>query len=376
MEGMFMRASSFNQNLSSWDTSRAKAMNGVFGGASSFNGDLSSWNVSQVTDLSGMFYSASSFNGKISSWDTSRSTNMNFMFFNTSKFQQILCWDTMLASKTEMFRLSGGSLSTFPYPSCLTSVPTFRPSYAPTIQPSGKPSSSPTYRPSAASTIWPKSWLTYKWDEVYGTLSSNLKPAQKSCSPGHKIKTITVVAGVFTGDWVRQLSATCTNDETSGPWGDPNVGKTIKYTSDPCPNGYNGWNITHGPHIYMIRFNCSNSNKPSKELGLSSGIGSRFSIESLPKQNQSLVGFYHVQHNKSGVYALGMGYAEFNNTKCYDSFGEWNRECPSIFDYLAILWGFLSMMTLGLIVCSILAYKWSKKKKKEFKAIDNLLPFK
>ena len=51
--------------------SRITNMDGMFDGASSFNQDISSWDVSNVTDMTGMFYDATSFNQNLSSWDVS-----------------------------------------------------------------------------------------------------------------------------------------------------------------------------------------------------------------------------------------------------------------------------------------------------------------
>ena len=45
----------------------------IFQGTS-FNGDISSWDTSNVTDMKGMFSGATAFNQDIGSWDTSNVT--------------------------------------------------------------------------------------------------------------------------------------------------------------------------------------------------------------------------------------------------------------------------------------------------------------
>eukprot|EP00327_Prymnesium_parvum_P020554 CAMPEP_0113291934 /NCGR_PEP_ID=MMETSP0008_2-20120614/34342_1 /TAXON_ID=97485 /ORGANISM="Prymnesium parvum" /LENGTH=216 /DNA_ID=CAMNT_0000143937 /DNA_START=280 /DNA_END=927 /DNA_ORIENTATION=- /assembly_acc=CAM_ASM_000153 len=77
MEGMFYRATSFNQPLS-FDTSSVTSMSYMFDGATSFNQPLS-FDTSSVTDMSYMFYGARSFNQPLR-FDTSSVTYMDGIF--------------------------------------------------------------------------------------------------------------------------------------------------------------------------------------------------------------------------------------------------------------------------------------------------------
>ena len=85
---MFKNATSFNQDISSWDVTNATDMFAMFWGASAFNQDLSSWgNKIGNANISSMFQDATSFNQSLNNWDVSSVTNMRQHVSQCHEFQ-------------------------------------------------------------------------------------------------------------------------------------------------------------------------------------------------------------------------------------------------------------------------------------------------
>ncbi|WP_198402297.1 BspA family leucine-rich repeat surface protein [Mesoplasma florum] len=99
LKNLFYNATSFNQDISNWDTSNIIDMSEMFSGASAFNQDISKWVTSNVTDMSRMFSWASAFNYALKTnneiWDTSKVKDMSGMFENAASFNsKIIFSDT------------------------------------------------------------------------------------------------------------------------------------------------------------------------------------------------------------------------------------------------------------------------------------------
>lgn len=95
--------SSFNNDISGWDTSSITNMSHMFQGASAFNQPIENWDVSNVTNMSYMFAkkddefftahddpSPSVFNQPLNNWNVSNVTYMDHMFWRSKAFDQPL----------------------------------------------------------------------------------------------------------------------------------------------------------------------------------------------------------------------------------------------------------------------------------------------
>ncbi len=108
MSNMFRGATSFNVDISGWNTVAVTNMSYMFNGATSFNQDIGGWNTGSVTRMSGMFERATSFNQDISGWNTGSVTRMSGMFERATSFNQnIGGWNT--ATVTTMYYMFAGA---------------------------------------------------------------------------------------------------------------------------------------------------------------------------------------------------------------------------------------------------------------------------
>jgi len=83
--------SSYNRDISSWDTSSVETMKYSFSG-SKFNKPIENWDVSNVTNMEGMFYK-SYFNQPLNNWNMSNVTNILGMFASSQFNQPLNNWD-------------------------------------------------------------------------------------------------------------------------------------------------------------------------------------------------------------------------------------------------------------------------------------------
>lgn len=108
MYSMFLGATAFNQYIGSWTTANVTDMTFMFANATAFNQNIGSWNTSKVITMRKMFVNATAFNQDIGSWNTAAVIYMRDMFFGATDFDQnIRGWNT--SSVTDMVDMFNGA---------------------------------------------------------------------------------------------------------------------------------------------------------------------------------------------------------------------------------------------------------------------------
>jgi surface protein len=106
----FGTKSTFNGDLSMWNTEKVSTMRDMFAYARAFNQDIGSWNTEKVTDMNGMFRSARAFNQDIGSWNTAQVTDMEWMFQDSFAFNyDISSWTGSAATTAQSGMFSAAS---------------------------------------------------------------------------------------------------------------------------------------------------------------------------------------------------------------------------------------------------------------------------
>ena len=98
---------SFNADLSEWNTENVITMESMFRHATSFNGDIGMWNTRKVENMSAMFFGAPSFRSDISAWDVRSTVDLSMAFVGTTNFEVNLCaWGQRLPSSVRVLTRS------------------------------------------------------------------------------------------------------------------------------------------------------------------------------------------------------------------------------------------------------------------------------
>ncbi len=110
MEAMFYMegesSGAFNQDIGDWDVSKVTNMSSMFAISTKFDKDIGDWDVSKVTIMNGMFVGAAAFDQDISDWNMRNVLNVSFMFRFASAFDQDLSSWKICKLKVSNFYIS------------------------------------------------------------------------------------------------------------------------------------------------------------------------------------------------------------------------------------------------------------------------------
>ncbi len=141
MAALFEKATAFNQDIGPWEVSKVTIMTLMFKGATAFNQDIGDWDVSSVTNMGSLFADATAFNQDIGPWDVSQVTNMNHLFARATAFNQdIGRWKvdqvtdmTRLFYEATAFQQDISRWTTGQVTQCLEAVPGLSSNHRPTF---------------------------------------------------------------------------------------------------------------------------------------------------------------------------------------------------------------------------------------------------
>ena len=88
-KSLFEDATSFNADISEWDTKEITTMQSMFSGATSFNKPVNFY-THKVNNMKAVFSGAIAFNQSITKWRTTEVTDMSYMFYNAKAFNSEL----------------------------------------------------------------------------------------------------------------------------------------------------------------------------------------------------------------------------------------------------------------------------------------------
>ena len=113
-EGNVLNSTSFNENITRWDTSKVWNMGSMFYGAAAFNQPIGSWDTSKVTDMRYLFYLAPAFYQDITGWSSAALTDS----YSINMFQDATAWLDRVKRRDESGNL-GGPTSAWVHKPCL-----------------------------------------------------------------------------------------------------------------------------------------------------------------------------------------------------------------------------------------------------------------